>query len=77
MSEYFELSGLKLGEIGEIVELVEIEEEASLTEKLGIAVGMPVIVLQKAAAWLVQIGGNQMFLGQEVLRNIIVRNSPI
>ncbi|MDK2824304.1 MAG: hypothetical protein PWP71_2222, partial [Clostridia bacterium] len=48
MSKVISLAKLKVGEIGEIVELKENGNTILMSEKLGIAKGMSVIVLQQA-----------------------------
>jgi len=76
MSEIISLAKLQVGEIGEIVELKENGKSISMCEKLGIAKGMSVIVLQQAVEavdWLVQVGSNQIFLGKDMLNNIKVK----
>ncbi|MDN5323874.1 MAG: FeoA domain [Clostridia bacterium] len=76
MSKVISLAKLKVGEIGEIVELKENGNTILMSEKLGIAKGMSVIVLQQAVEavdWLVQVGYNQISLSKEMLNNIKVK----
>ncbi|MFZ5942723.1 MAG: FeoA family protein [Bacillota bacterium] len=76
MSQVFSLAKLKVGQIGEIVELKENGQTTLKSEKLGIAKGMSVIVLQQAVEavdWLVQVGYNQITLSKEMLNNIKVK----
>ncbi|MFZ7102346.1 MAG: FeoA family protein [Peptococcaceae bacterium] len=76
MSKVFSLAKLKAGQIGEIVELKENGKTILMSEKLGIAKGMSVIVLQQAVEavdWLVQVGYNQITLSKEMLNNIKVK----
>lgn len=76
MSEIISLAKLKVGQIGEIVEMKENGKTIYVHEKLGIAKGMYVIVLQQAVEaveWLVQVGYNQIFLKKDMLNNIKVK----
>jgi len=77
MSHVFSLAKLKIGQIGEIVELKENGKSIIMSEKLGIAKGMSVIVLQQAVDWLVQVGYNQITLSKEMLNNIKVKVANI
>ncbi|KJS84353.1 MAG: hypothetical protein JM58_10940 [Peptococcaceae bacterium BICA1-8] len=77
MSNVFSLAKLKIGQIGEIVELKENGKTTIMSEKLGIAKGMSVIVLQQAVDWLVQIGSSQITLSKEMLNNIKVKVANI
>jgi len=76
MSKIISLAKLQVGQIGEIVELKENGNIISMSEKLGIAKGMSVIVLHQAVEavdWLVQVGYNQLSLSKEMLNNIKVK----
>jgi Fe2+ transport system protein FeoA len=77
MSHVISLAKLKVGQIAEIVELKENGKTIFMSEKLGIAKGMSVIVLQQAVDWLVQVGANQIFLSKEMLNNIKVKVANI
>ena len=77
MSHVISLAKLKVGQIAEIVELKENGKAIFMSEKLGIAKGMSVIVLQQAVDWLVQVGANQIVLSKEMLNNIKVKVANI
>lgn len=77
MSHIFSLAKMQIGQIGEIVELRENDKNILLSERLGIAKGMSVIVLQQAVDWLVQVGSNQITLSKEMLNNIMVKVANI
>ncbi|MGI6224871.1 MAG: FeoA family protein [Peptococcales bacterium] len=77
MSHVFSLAKMKIGQIGEIVELKENGKINNMSEKLGIAKGMSVIVLQQTVDWLVQVGSNQITLSKEMLNNIMVKVANI
>ena len=77
MSHVFSLAKLKIGQIAEIVEMNENGKTIVMHEKLGIAKGMSVIVLQQAVDWLVQVGSNQITLSKEMLNNIKVKVANI
>ncbi|NLT96003.1 MAG: ferrous iron transport protein A [Clostridia bacterium] len=77
MSNVFSLAKLKVGQIAEIVELKENGKTIVMSEKLGIAKGMSIIVLQQAVDWLVQVGTNQIILSKDMLNNIKVKLANI
>ena len=51
MSQIVDLCDFPVGELGEIADL---EHSAVMFKEFGLSIGMPVIILQKAAQWLVQ-----------------------
>ena len=49
MSQIVDLCDFPVGELGEIADL---EHSAVMFKEFGLSIGMPVIILQKAAQWL-------------------------
>ena len=74
MSQVFTLCDFPIGELGEITDL---EHDTMMFQEFGACVGMPVIVLQKAAQWLVQIGYTQINMSKEYLQKIKVKPAGI
>lgn len=75
MSKIVDLCDFPIGELGEIADLEE--HDAVMFREFGASVGMPVIVLQKAAQWLVQIGCTQVNISKEYLQKIKVKPAGI
>ena len=69
MSKSVRLLDFPEGELGEIVDL----EDSDIFEHYGAHVGMSIVILHKAMEFLVQIGYNQIHLGQEQLKKILVK----
>lgn len=69
MSQIMPLLEFPEGELGEIVSL----EDNDIFERYGAHVGMSIVILHKAMEYLVQVGYNQILLGQEQLRKIQVK----
>ncbi len=69
MSQIMPLADFPEGELGEIVDL----KDGDIFEHYGAHVGMSIVILHKAMEFLVQIGYNQIHLGQEQLKKILVK----
>lgn len=74
MSQIVDLCDFPVGELGEIADL---EHSAVMFKEFGASIGMPVIILQKAAQWLVQIGYTQVNMSKEYLQKIKVKPAGI
>ena len=70
MSKSVRLLDFPEGELGEIVDL----EDSDIFEHYGAHVGMSIVILHKA---MVQIGYNQIHLGQEQLKKIFVKPASL
>ena len=69
MSQIMPLLEFPEGELGEIVSL----EDNDIFERYGAHVGMSIFFLHKSMEYLVQVGYNQILLGQEQLQKIQVK----
>lgn len=74
MSKVVDLCDFPVGELGEIVDL---EQDEAIFHEFGASRGMSVVILHKAAQWLVQIGYTQVSMGWEYLNKIKVKPANI
>lgn len=74
MSKIVSLCDFPIGELGEIADL---EHSAVMFKEFGASIGMPIIILHKAAQWLVQIGYTQVNMSKEYLQKIKVKPAGV
>lgn len=74
MSKVVDLYDFPMGELGEIVSL---EQHDTIFKEFGADLGMSIVILQKAAQWLVQIGYTQVSIGREHLKKIKVKPASL